>query len=167
MPSEEHTIDQGEALDFDPEFEHLFYSAGLDDCLFDESEEQSMLSQVGDQDLWEDHSSNECIVSFCGSQTRVWKEAKDEIIDLKTNLRNLLKKHDDDQVSKQDIVHLFYGKYSMLYRVFHDQFVWSRVDFLTFVKTCSKLSEFNFTMTHAYLTEGMMDGMMDKAEFIF
>ena len=104
MPSEEHIIDQGEAFDFDPEFEHLFYSAGLDDFLFDESEERSMFSQVRDQDLWEDHSSNECIFSFCGSQNRVWKEAKAEIADLKTNLRNLLNKHADDLVSKLDIV---------------------------------------------------------------
>ena len=50
MPSEDNVIDQGEVLDFYPEFDHLFYSSNLDDCLFDEpSEYRSTYSQIGDQ----------------------------------------------------------------------------------------------------------------------
>ena len=30
MPIEDNVLDQGEALDFDPEFDHLFYSSNLD-----------------------------------------------------------------------------------------------------------------------------------------
>ena len=48
MRKEEDIVDQGEDLDFDPELDNLFYSAGLDDCLFDESEYKSMFSQIGD-----------------------------------------------------------------------------------------------------------------------
>lgn len=79
MPREEDIIDEGEDLDFDPEFDHLFYSAGLDDCLFKESEYCSMFDQIGDQNMWNEHSSNECDISFCGGMTRAWNEGKTEI----------------------------------------------------------------------------------------
>ena len=67
MPSEDSVIDQGKDLDFDPELDLLFYSAGLDDYLFDESEERSMFSQIGDKDIWHHHLPNDCNISFCGS----------------------------------------------------------------------------------------------------
>ena len=38
MPIEDNIVDQGEDLDFDPSFDNLFYSAGLDDCLFDDQD---------------------------------------------------------------------------------------------------------------------------------
>lgn len=76
MPSEEYIIDQGKALDFNPEFKHLFYSAGLGAYLFNESGELSMISQVGLKDIWEDHSSNECIVSFCGGMPEYRRKQK-------------------------------------------------------------------------------------------
>ena len=38
MPSKEDIVDQGEDLDFVPEFDHLFYSFSLDDCLFEDFE---------------------------------------------------------------------------------------------------------------------------------
>ena len=76
MPREEDIVDQGEKLDFDPEFDNLFYSANVDDCLFDESEYRLMFSQIGDQEMWRDHPSNECLISFCGGMNRVWKEGK-------------------------------------------------------------------------------------------
>ena len=63
MPREEDIIDEGEDLDFNPEFDHLFYSAGLDDCLFEESEYCSIFTQIGDQNMWNEHSSNECDIS--------------------------------------------------------------------------------------------------------
>ena len=85
---------------------------------------------------------------------------------MKQNIRNILKKEVNEEVSRHDIVELFYGKYSNLYRDFHDKLLWSHTKLLMFVKTCGKLSEFNFTTTHAYSTTGMMDGMMDKGEFI-
>ena len=70
MPSEDSVIDQGKDLDFDCEFDLLFYSAGLDDCFFDESEEYSMFYQIGDQDMWCNHLSNDCSISFCGGM--IW-----------------------------------------------------------------------------------------------
>ena len=73
MPIEDNIVDQGEDLDFDPSFDNLFYSAGLDDCLFDESEYCSTYLQVGDQDMWSDHCTNECNISFCGGMVRAWK----------------------------------------------------------------------------------------------
>ena len=160
MPTEEEILDQGEDLDFDPELDQLFYTAGQDDCLFEESEYRSMLSQVGDQDMWSDHSSNECIMSFCGGLTRVWKEAMGEINDLKRNICHVLHKNSIDEVSRDDIVELFYGRHSRLYRVFHDHLGWSHSKFLMFIRTCGKLLEFNFTTTQAYDFDGMMDGMM-------
>ena len=83
MPIEDNVVDQGEDLDFDPSFDNLFYSAGLDDCLFDESEYRSTYSQVGDQDMWSDHSTNECNISFCGGVIRAWKEGRTEIKEIK------------------------------------------------------------------------------------
>ena len=57
MPIEDNVIDQGEDLDFDPAFD-LFYSAELDDYLFDESECRSTYSQVRYQNTWSDHKTN-------------------------------------------------------------------------------------------------------------
>ena len=166
MPIEDNIVDQGEDLDFDPSFDNLFYSAGLDDCLFNESEYRSTYSQVGDQDMWSDHCTNECNISFCGGITRAWNEGKTEIEEIKRNLRKALNKSDTDDVSKSDIVKLFYGKESRTYRAFHDKVGWPHNKFLSFIKTCLKLSEYNFTTTHAYATNGMMDCMMEKGEYI-
>ena len=124
MPREEDIIDECEYLDFDPEFDHLFYSAGLDDCLFKESEYRSMFAQIGDQNMWNDHSSNERDISFCGGMNRAWKEGKTEIDDL-NNVRNMLNKCDDKDVSKLEIVKPFYGKESLLYRALHGKLNWS------------------------------------------
>ena len=115
MPIEDNVVDQGEDLDFDPSFDNLFYSAGLDDCLFDESEYRSTYSQVGDQDMWSDHYTNECNISFCGGMIRAWKEGRTEIEEIKRNLRKVLNKSDADDVSKSDIVKLFYGEELRLY----------------------------------------------------
>ena len=72
----------------------------------------------------------------------------------------------DEVVSKLDIVKMFYGQESQLYRAFYDHLRWSHKKFLLFIKTCSKLSEFNLTTTHAYSSGDMMDGVMEKDEFI-
>ena len=125
-----------------------------------------MFAQVGDQALWKDHSTNECQISFCGGITRAWNEGKTEIKELKRNLCSVLKKEANKEVSRSDIVRLFYGRDSQLYRAFHDKLRWYHPKFLMFSKTYGKLSEFNFTTTHAYSTAGMMDGMMEKEEFI-
>ena len=79
--------------------------------------------------MWRDHSSNECLISFCGGMNRVWKEGKQEIEELKLNLRTLLRKEDDAEITREDIVDLFYGKDSIFYRVYHDQLSWSRPNF--------------------------------------
>ena len=63
---------------------------------------------------------------------------------------------------KFDIVEIFYGNESKLHRVFYDKLAWSHSKFLLFIKTCGKLSEFNFSTTHAY----SLDGMMEKHDFI-
>ena len=70
MPIEDNIVDLDEDLDFDPELDDLFYSAALDDCLFDVDIYQSILYQIGDQNMWRDHTSNECTISFCGGSTR-------------------------------------------------------------------------------------------------
>ena len=51
MPIEEEIVDQGEYLDFDLGLDHLFYSAGLNGCLFEEPKYRSVFSQIGDQDM--------------------------------------------------------------------------------------------------------------------
>ena len=76
MPIEDNIVDQGEQLDFDPELEHLFYSSELDNCLFDKADYESIQSQIGDQDMWNNHITNECIISFCGGLSRAWKEGR-------------------------------------------------------------------------------------------
>ena len=97
---------------------------------------------------------------------RVWKEGRTEIEEIKRNLRKVLIKSDADDVSKSDIVKIFYGDESQSYRAFHNKVGWSHNKFLSFIKTCLKLSEYNFTTTHAYATNGTMDGMMEKGEYI-
>lgn len=72
MPREEDIVNQGGDLDFD----NLFYLTGLDDCLFDVSKYASMFLQIGDQDVWHNHSSDERNISFCGGLTRVWNEGR-------------------------------------------------------------------------------------------
>ena len=52
---EEDVVDQGDKLDFEPEFDNLFYSGNLDDCMFDESECCSIFSLIGDHEMWHDH----------------------------------------------------------------------------------------------------------------
>ena len=110
MPSKDNVVNQGEDLDFDPGFDHLFYSTGLDNCLFDKSNYCSMFTQVGDQDLWKNHSTNKCQTSFYDGMTRAWSEGKTEVKELKQNLRNILNKNVNEEVSKHDIFELFYGK---------------------------------------------------------
>ena len=110
MPSEEDIVDQGEDLDFDPEFDHLFYLSSLDDCLLEDSEYHLTWSQVGDQDIWRDHSSNECRISICGGLSRALEEGKTKIAELKKNLRSIFGKGNDDEVSNREIVELFYGR---------------------------------------------------------
>lgn len=55
-----------------------------------------------------------------------------EISELQTNLRNLLKKGDGEMVLKLDIVNLFYGIDSVLYRAYHDKLSWVHTKFLMF-----------------------------------
>ena len=76
MPIEGCAVDQGEVLDFDPVFDNLFHSTGLDDCLFNESECRSSYSQVIDQDVPSNHFTDECDISLCGKIVRIWKEGK-------------------------------------------------------------------------------------------
>ena len=132
MPSKNNVVDEGEDLDFDPEFDN---SAGIDDYLFDEEDYRLMFTQIGDQDLWKDHSTNKCQISFCSGITRPQNEGKTEIKEMKQNIRNVLKKEVNEEVSRHNIVELFYGKYSNLYRDFHDKLLWSHTKFLMFVKT--------------------------------
>ena len=74
MAIEDHTVDENEDLDIDPDLDHLFYSSGIDDCLIEEAEYRSSFSQIGDQGMWKDHTTNECIISFCGGSSRAWEE---------------------------------------------------------------------------------------------
>ena len=48
MPGEDHVIYQGKG-DFDPEFDHLFYSSNLGNFLYEKSEYRSTYSQIGNQ----------------------------------------------------------------------------------------------------------------------
>ena len=98
--------------------------------------------------------------------TRASSKGKMEIKELKQNLRNILNKDANEEVSKHNIVKLFYGKDSNLCRDFHDTLRWYHTKYLMFIMTCGKLSEFNFATTYAYSTDGMMDGMMGKEDFI-
>ena len=94
--------------------------------------------------MWSDHSTNDYNISFCGGSSRAWKEGKKEIEEIKRNLQKVLNKSNGDEVSKLEIVKLFYGKELRMYRVFHDKVPWSYQKFLLFIKVCCKLSEFNF-----------------------
>ena len=116
--------------------------------------------------MWRDRSHYECLVSFYGGMNRAWKEGKQEIEELKLNLRTLLHKEDEAEITKEDIVNLFYGKDSRLHRVYHDQLSWSHPKFLMSIKDCCKMSEFNLTTTHACSQDGVITGMMGKSEFI-
>ena len=48
-----------------------------------------MFTQVGDHDLWNDHSTNECQKKNCGGMTRAWKEGKnrDQRVETKPSQR--------------------------------------------------------------------------------
>ena len=85
MPSKDNVVDEGKEFDFDLEFDHLFYSAGLDDYI-DEADYHSIFAQVGDQNLWKDHSTNGYQISFCGGITRACNEGKTEIKELRQKL---------------------------------------------------------------------------------
>lgn len=61
-------VDQDKELNFDPELDYLFYSAGLDDCSFKESEYQSICSRIDVQYMWTTHSLNECNIIFIVKQ---------------------------------------------------------------------------------------------------
>ena len=62
--------------------------------------------------MWSDYYTNEYSISFCGGMIRAWKEGRTEIEEIKRNLRKILNKSDADDVSKSDIVKLFYGEES-------------------------------------------------------
>ena len=116
--------------------------------------------------MWSDHSTNECNISFCDGISIAWKEGKAKIEDIKKNIWKVIKKGHNDEVSKLDIVKLFYGKESRMYWAFHDKVAWPHRKFLLFIKVCCRLSKFKFATTHAYSTNCMMDGMTGKWKFI-
>ena len=116
--------------------------------------------------MWQDHSTNECLISFCGGLNRAWQEGKNKMTELKRNIHNILKKDENKDGSKREIVELFYGEHSSLYRAYYDKLCWPYNKFLMFIRTCGKLSEYNFTTMQAYSTDGVMDGMKSKDEFI-
>ena len=165
MAIEDHTVDENEDLDIDPDLDHLFYSSGIDDCLIEEAEYRSSFSQIGDQGMWKDHNTNECIISFCGGSSRAWEEGGKEIEELKLNLLKMLDKTESNPISKLDIIKLFYVHDSETWRAFNDKLDWTYNKFLLFIVTCCRLSEFSLTTGHAY-SAGLMDGMMEKNEFI-
>ena len=130
MPMKEGIVDHDEDLDFDPEVDNLFYSSSLDNCLFEDSEYRATWSQVGDQDMWRNHSSNKFQISLCGGLSRAWKEGMTEITELKKNLRTILKKSDGEEVSKRELVKLFYRSNSPLFRAYQDKLAWPHRKFL-------------------------------------
>ena len=79
MAIEDHDVDESQDLDIDPDLDHLYSSSGIDNCLIEEEEYRSSFSQIGDQGMWKEHHTNECIISFCGGGSRSWEEGKKEI----------------------------------------------------------------------------------------
>lgn len=84
MPSEENIIDQGKTLDFDPTLHNLMIA-----CLMILRKDKCSLRLEIKTNGRIIYQMN--VLCFCGGMTRVWKEAKAEITDLKTNIHNLLK----------------------------------------------------------------------------
>ena len=41
MAIEDHTVDEHEDQEIDPDLDHLYYSSGIDDCLIEEAEYRS------------------------------------------------------------------------------------------------------------------------------
>ena len=72
-------INENKDLVFDPELNSIHYKAGLDDYLIEETEYRSIFSHIGDQEIWYEHTTNECIISFCGGRARAWEEVKAEL----------------------------------------------------------------------------------------
>ena len=107
---------------------------------------------------------NVSLVSVVGVQ-EPGKRGEKEIEELKLNLLKLLDKTESSPISKLDIIKLFYGLDSEIWRAFNDKLDWTYNKFLLFIVTCCRLSEFNLTTGHAY-SAGLMDGMMEKNEFI-
>ena len=98
--------------------------------------------------------------------SRAWKEGKQEIEELKLNLRSLLRIKEDTEITREDVVNLFYGKDSRSHRAHHDQLSWSHPKFLIFIKTCCEMSECDLNATDACSQDDMMTGMRRKSEFI-
>ena len=165
MAIEDHDVDESQDLDIDPDLDHLYSSSGIDNCLIEEEEYRSSFSQIGDQGMWKEHHTNECIISFCGGGSRSWEEGKKEIGELKQNLQKLVNKDDTSPISKVDTINLFYGIESKIWKAFSDKADWTYQRFIQFTFTSCRLSEFNLTTDHAY-SSGLMEGMMDKTEFI-
>ena len=165
MAIEDHVLDENEDLDIDPDLDCLYDSSGIDNCLIEEEKYRSSFSQIGDQGMWKEHDTNECIISFCGGSSRVSEEGKQETGELKQNLQKLLNKDDTSPISKVDIINLFYGMESKIWKAFSYKVDWTYQKFIQFMFTCCRLSEFNLTTCHAY-SSGLMEGMMDKTEFI-
>lgn len=61
----------------------------------------------------------------------------------KKKIRTLLRNSDNEEVSEFDVVGTFYGKNSNLFRAFKENLYLSNSNFLIFIKTYGKLSEFN------------------------
>ena len=57
-------------------------------------------------------------------------KGKKEIEELKLNLQKLLNKDDPSPISKVDIINLFYGMDSKIWKAFHDKLDWTYNKFL-------------------------------------
>ena len=90
---------------------------------------------------------------------------KKEVEELNLNLQKLLDKTESSPISKPDIINLFYDIDSEIWRAFNDKLDWSYNNFLLFIVTHCRLSEFNLTKGYAYSAR-LMDGMMEKNVFI-
>ena len=165
MAIEDHTADKHEDLDIHPDLDHLVHSSGMDDWLIEEAEYGSSFLQIGDQGMWKDHATNECIIGFCVGSPRAWEEGKKEVEELYLNLQKLLDKTESSPISKPDIIKLFYGIDSEILRAFNYKLDWSYNNFLLFIVTHCRLSEFHLSTGYAYSAR-LMDGMMEKNVFI-
>ena len=88
-----------------------------------------------------------------------------EVEELNLNLQKLLNKTESSPISKPDIINLFYDIDSEIWRAFNDKLDWSYNNFLLFIVTHCRLSDFNLTTGYAYSAR-LMDGMMEKNVFI-
>ena len=106
MAIEDHTANKHEDLDIHPDLDHLVRSSGMDDWLIEEAEYRSSFLQIGDQGMWKDHATNECIIGFCVGSPRAWEEGKKEVEELYLNLQKLLDKTESSPISKPGIIQI-------------------------------------------------------------